>query len=69
MSNTSSIVVVLLLLGLVLGTIVSVRAWSAPDYASRLSEVGPTPGPFNPNQPPDEQRGRLDSNFVAATTG
>ena len=67
MSNRSSIVVVLLLLGLVLGTIVSVRAWSAPDYASQVSEIGPMPGPFNPNQPPDEQPRRLDSNFVAKT--
>jgi hypothetical protein len=68
MSVRSSVVLLLLLFGLVLGSVASIRAWSEPASAPQLSEVGPTPGPFNPNQPTDDHPQRLDSS-VATTAG
>ena len=65
MSIRSSLVVLLLLFGLLLGSVASIRARSEAFYAPQLSEVGPTPGPFNPNQPSGEAPQRLDSSYVS----
>jgi hypothetical protein len=55
MSNRTSIVVLLLLAALVLGSVASIRAQSEPTDLPQLSELGPMPGPFNPNEPIEEQ--------------
>ena len=54
MSNRTTIVVFLLLVALALGSIASIRAHPEPAFTPQLSEFGPMPGPFNPNQPTDE---------------
>jgi len=55
MSTRTGLLVILLLVGLAAGTIASVRAGLTPGEAPQLSEVGPMPGPFNPNQPVEDQ--------------
>jgi hypothetical protein len=67
MSMKSSFIVLLLLFGLLLGSVASIRARSEVVYAPQLSELGPTPGPFNPSQPSDEAPQRLDSSFVGTS--
>jgi hypothetical protein len=54
MSNRTTIVVFLLLVALALGSIASIRAQPEPTFTPQLSEFGPMPGPFNPNEPADE---------------
>jgi hypothetical protein len=54
MSNKTGFIVFLLLVALALGSIASIRAQPEPAYAPQLSEFGPMPGPFNPNEPPDD---------------
>jgi hypothetical protein len=55
MSNrTDLLVIVLLIGGLAIGTVASVRAGLTRGEAARVSEVGPMPGPFNPNLPVED---------------
>jgi hypothetical protein len=56
MTVKSSVLFVVLLLGLLLGSVASIRARSEPTYAPQLAEVGPMPGPVNPNEPPEDSR-------------
>jgi|RhiMetdeSRZDD1v2_1073273.scaffolds.fasta_scaffold338579_3 hypothetical protein len=46
---------IVLTLTLVLAIAASAEAPSQPRQASQLMSVGPTPGPFNPNEGSDEQ--------------
>jgi hypothetical protein len=53
--RTGLLVIVLLIGGLAIGTVASVRAGLPRGEAGRVSEVGPMPGPFNPNLPVEDR--------------